>query len=152
MPGVIKIKQYDRNAEMQRINPATNPFVNVFDRNLIQGSGVAVSKSGTIFVSDAGRHIIWKLNEGTRPVLFAGKTNTPGFVNGTAANARFNTPKDIVADTADNLYVFDSGNHRIRKIDANGNISTVTQVNASIADASLTVSPSGDIYAVASGI
>ena len=147
MVGIIKIKQYSNNIRSQ--NPGANPFVNIFDHELLQGSGVTVNKNGVIFVADSSRHVIWKLKEGLASVVFAGKLNTSGYINGNANSARFNTPKDIVVDNNDNLYVFDSENHRIRKIDTNGKVSTITQIDPSITDISLAISPSGDIFAVA---
>jgi sugar lactone lactonase YvrE len=145
--GIIKIKQYSNNIRSQ--NPGANSFVNIFDHELLQGSGVTVNRNGVIFVADSSRHVIWKLKEGLASVVFAGKLNTSGYINGNANDARFNIPKEIVADNSDNLYVFDSGNHRIRKIDTNGRVTTVTQVDPSITDISMAISPSGDIYAIA---
>ncbi len=44
---------------------------------------------------------------------------------GTAARAEFDFPSSVAADTAGNVYVADTRNHRIRKIDAAGVISTL---------------------------
>jgi len=74
--------------------------------------------------------------------------DTPGYVDGESETARFNNPKKIVCDNSGNLYVFDSENHRIRKIDSNGNVSTVTRINDLSREAALTISPDGAIFAV----
>ncbi len=47
-----------------------------------------------------------------------------GFVNGTIAEAKFNGPFGICIDKDGNIYIADSGNNCIRKIDTNGTVST----------------------------
>ncbi|TKI20916.1 hypothetical protein FCO27_19050, partial [Bacillus pumilus] len=54
----------------------------------------------------------------------AGST-TYGATNGPAATATFNDPCDVAVDAAGNIYVDDTGNHLIRKIDTNGNVTTM---------------------------
>jgi len=53
-------------------------------------------------------------------------TGTGGFSGDMAAavNAQLNAPTDVLADSLGNLYISEQNNHRIRKIDANGNITT----------------------------
>jgi len=48
----------------------------------------------------------------------------PGYVDGQGQLTAFSSPSQIVSDTASNLYVWDSGNFRIRKITANGTVTT----------------------------
>ena len=49
----------------------------------------------------------------------------PGYVDGQGMFTEFNQPSQIVADTANNLYVLDRGNFRIRKITPTGAVSTL---------------------------
>jgi sugar lactone lactonase YvrE len=49
----------------------------------------------------------------------------PGYVDGQGQFTAFSSPSQIVADTSGNLYVWDSGNSRIRKITADGTVSTL---------------------------
>ena len=53
--------------------------------------------------------------------------NGGGFTGdgGAATNAQLNYPKGIAIDVSGNLYIADTGNHRIRKIDTKGIISTI---------------------------
>ena len=44
---------------------------------------------------------------------------------GPAPAARLNHPVDLALDGADNLYIADSWNHRIRRVDASGTITTI---------------------------
>lgn len=55
---------------------------------------------------------------------FAG-TGTPGLVDGAAGQAQFNQPTALAIDALDQLYVADTGNRAIRKIDVTGAVSTV---------------------------
>ena len=48
----------------------------------------------------------------------------PGYVDGQGQLTAFSAPSQIVSDTASNLYVWDSGNARIRKITSSGTVST----------------------------
>lgn len=58
---------------------------------------------------------------------FAGTPATAGFAGdgGPALQAQFNNPNVIARDSSGNFYISDLDNHVIRKIDANGNVSTV---------------------------
>lgn len=60
------------------------------------------------------------------------------------ATARFNLPSDIVADNAGNLFVMDRGNQAVRKIAANGDVSTLPGSYA--ARTTLAISPSGQLF------
>jgi len=57
---------------------------------------------------------------------FAGSiTGVSGLVDATGSNARFSAPSHIVADGSGNFYISDSSNHRIRKVDQFGVVTTV---------------------------
>jgi sugar lactone lactonase YvrE len=55
---------------------------------------------------------------------YAGQTNY-GFTNAQGTNAAFMSPHGVALDRYENLYVADAGNNMIRKIDTNGNVTTV---------------------------
>lgn len=75
----------------------------------------------TLYVADTGNHAIRSIHKG-RVHLLAGN-GEPGFVDGQLRDARFESPVGIaVRDGV--LYVADSGNHRIRKIQ-DGVVSTI---------------------------
>ncbi len=55
---------------------------------------------------------------------FAGNS-IPGYIDAQGALAEFSSPSQIVSDTSSNLFVWDGGNYRIRKITQNGTVSTL---------------------------
>ena len=56
----------------------------------------------------------------------AGAAGSEGLGDGTGAAARFRRPTGIVADSDGTLFVSDAGNHSVRKIDPQGNVTTLT--------------------------
>lgn len=90
-------------------------------------AGVAVDASGNVYVSEQGSHTIRRIAAGTVAVtLIAGSPGVPGFADGAGTAARFFSPQGLVIDDQNNLYVADSGNNRIRRIDlATNTVSTL---------------------------
>jgi sugar lactone lactonase YvrE len=93
--------------------------------------GVAVDASGNIFVADAGGNRIRKVSTNGIVTTVAGSGMsglfTGGFSGdgGPATSARLNNPSGVAVDTSGNLYIADSFNNRIRKVSADGAITTV---------------------------
>ena len=80
---------------------------------------VAIDATGALYVADSGNHCIRWIDIGLGETgTVAGSCTTPGSNdnnNGTAAY--FREPQGIALDAAGNLYVADTGNHCIRKIE-----------------------------------
>ena len=110
---------------------------------------VAADWSGNLFIADITTNAIYKVTESGQIGLFAGKPNNDGFVNGVGTAARFNQPKGIACDKSGNVYVADTGNNRIRKIDMNGKVTTIAGGFSSPAD--VAVAPNGDIIVADTG-
>ena len=87
---------------------------------------VALDGSGNLYIADMGNHRIHKVNSAGVISTVAG-SGTAGFSGdgGAATAAQLNQPRGVAPDGAGNLYIADSNNQRIRKVDSDGNISTV---------------------------
>lgn len=86
---------------------------------------IAVDRDGVIFVADATSNIILKMSPGGAFTIVAGVPNKAGAKDGPAGKARFNAPQGLALDHEGNIYVADSGNHTIRRVTPDGNVSTL---------------------------
>ena len=89
-------------------------------------AGVAMDQQGNLYIADAERHRIFKMDTAGVIFPYAG-TGEPGFAGdkGPAYAAQFLRPRGLATDLAGSLYVADSGNHRIRRISTDGKITTI---------------------------
>ena len=91
--------------------------------------GVAADAAGNLYIADRSSHIIRKVDATAGSIAtIAGARTGGGFSGdgGAASAAQFSSPTSLAVDDAGNLYIADSYNHRVRKVDAaSGNISTI---------------------------
>ncbi|MDB5098451.1 MAG: hypothetical protein JWM80_2872 [Cyanobacteria bacterium RYN_339] len=84
-------------------------------------AGVAVDAQGALYFSDTWAHRICKVDlaKATHPVvtLAGSTTGVGGFADGPGSTARFNGPQGLAIGPDGALYVADTENHRIRRID-----------------------------------
>ncbi|MDR3572362.1 MAG: hypothetical protein P4L50_00735 [Anaerolineaceae bacterium] len=85
--------------------------------------GVCADSVGNIYVSSANNRI-YRYATNTVLSVFAGSGNS-GYADGNGIFTSFSSPAALAADTADNIYVWDSGNHLIRRIDQSQNVTTL---------------------------
>jgi uncharacterized protein (TIGR03437 family) len=85
---------------------------------------VAFDGKGAVYIADSANSMIRKVVAG-QISTFAG-TGVPGFSgDGKAAvTAELSDPCGVALDAAGNVYIYDAGNQVIRKVDANGIITT----------------------------
>ncbi|KRF03865.1 copper amine oxidase [Paenibacillus sp. Soil766] len=88
-------------------------------------TGLAVDANGNVYVADAGNHAIRKIDVNGNVSTVAGN-GVPGNKDGKGSEASFNHPGDIAVGADGTLYVADSLNHAIRKITADGNVTTLS--------------------------
>jgi uncharacterized protein (TIGR03437 family) len=88
--------------------------------------GVAIGPGDVVYIADSGNHVIRTIERDGTIKTFAG-SGSPGFGGdgGFASNAVFNTPTGIATNVAGDLFIADTGNHRVRVIDSMANVRTV---------------------------
>ncbi len=87
---------------------------------------VAVDATGNLYIADISNHRIRKVDS-TGTITTVAGTGEFGFSGdgGPATAALLGTPSGVAVDGAGNLYIADISNHRIRKVDSTGTITTV---------------------------
>lgn len=87
-------------------------------------SGIAaVPSTHTLVVADAGNHCIRLIDIHGMVSTLAG-SGVPGFLDGHGQDAQLHAPNDIVVCSTERVWVADTGNHRLRVIDSEGNVQT----------------------------
>jgi sugar lactone lactonase YvrE len=87
--------------------------------------GVAVDSTGNVYVADMNNIRIRKITSDGVVTTFAGGNATLTYLDSTGTNAGFNLPRGVTTDSSGNVYVADTTNHRIRKIDSAGVVTTL---------------------------
>ena len=141
--------------------PATSATMN-------SPQAIAFDFEGNGYISDANNNVIRKASSATGTIATIAGTGTAGYSgdSGAAVSAKLNLPQGLVLDSSGNLYIADSQNQRIRKVDAlTGIISTIAGISSAgytgdggpAASASLSspedveLDPAGNLYIADSG-
>ncbi len=90
-------------------------------------SGLAVDAAGNLFLADTVNSRIRRVDAATQNISTYAGAGTAGFLNdnGPATAAQIALPSQLALDGAGNLYIADTDNNAIRRVDTAGNISTV---------------------------
>lgn len=106
--------------------PATNAGMNAW--------GVAVDNSGNLFIADHSNNRIRKVDTNGIITTVAGDAGRGYSGDGVqATSTALDFPPDVVVDSVGNLFIADLDNHRVRKVNTNGIITTVAG-NGSLAN------------------
>jgi len=98
--------------------PATSGYLN-------NPAGLAFDATGNLYIADAGAHVVREVMASGIITTVAGNgTAAFGGDGGPAISASLNTPGGLAVDASGNLYIADTLNRRIRKVDRSGAIST----------------------------
>lgn len=89
-------------------------------------AGLAQDEQGNIYVADSGNHSIRMVTLTGEVKTIAG-TGVLGYQDGAGEQAMLYGPSDVAVDHNGNIYVADTLNHAIRKIDAQGIVTTLNQ-------------------------
>ena len=87
--------------------------------------GITLDKKGNMYIAMREHNIISRIDTKGTMTRYAGSGQS-GFSGdgGPAANASFRVPAGLAFDSEGNLYIADRENHRVRKVDPKGYIST----------------------------
>ncbi len=96
------------------------------DASLNEPPGVAVARDGSVYIADADNNRVRKVDANGIITTVAGNGNE-GFSGdgGLATQASLSNPSRVVVSGDSTLYIADAHNNRVRKVDANGIITTV---------------------------
>lgn len=86
-------------------------------------SDIVIGPGDTLYVAEYNGQRIRKIDPEARVTTHAGSSF--GFRDGKGGEAQFRYPTSLVIDDNGNLYITDSNNNRIRKIDSDGNVTTL---------------------------
>ncbi|GAB3897473.1 hypothetical protein GCM10028825_45190 [Spirosoma agri] len=87
---------------------------------------VVIDKDGNLYIVDSGNNRIRKVGvDGVINTVAGNGTPSFGGDGGPATSAQLQYPSAVAVDNSGNLYIADTYNNRIRKVDVNGVITTV---------------------------
>jgi uncharacterized protein (TIGR03437 family) len=89
-------------------------------------AGIAVDRLGNVFIADYGNHRIRKVDTSGIITAVAGN-GTPAYLgdNRAATSASLYNPSGVAVDNAGNVYIADTSNAAVRKVDTSGVITTI---------------------------
>ena len=92
---------------------------------------IRIDQAGNFYVSEWDGHVIRKIAPNGMVTTLAGTANSPGYMNGAGAVAKFKNPSGLHVDNIGNVYVADVSNKVIRKITPDGIVTTISGNNES---------------------
>ena len=105
-----------KEGKIGQVNPSVARRFGYYD--IVTGKEVKVMGRDKYMAGE-----VFRIKDGKRELLAGSKTR--GFKDGKGSEARFHNPSYLVAAKDGTLYVSDTQNHAIRKIDPEGNVSTL---------------------------
>jgi hypothetical protein len=98
------------------------------EASLNYAHGVGTDVSGNVYIADTKNNRIRRVSAATGAITAVAGNGTAGYAgdNGAAAAASLNNPYGVTTDSAGNIYISDTYNHRIRKVlYSSGTITTI---------------------------
>ena len=122
------IRRYGRRGFSGDGGPATSARLNA-------PIAIAMDGQGNLYIADFNNARVRKVSPGGTITTFAG-TGVPGFSGdgGPATSARLYAPHGVAVDGQGNVYIADSYNQRVRKVNPAGTITTIAGGGTSLGD------------------
>lgn len=126
--GTLEVWTIEINDSLQlvvRIGPSNMEFGQWWPPPV---GGIAIGPNGALYISDRSANLVYRYALGTGGATpFAGHLGRAGFSGdtGPATGALLNRPGGLAVDARGDVFIADSGNNRIRKVDTRGIITTV---------------------------
>ena len=92
---------------------------------LANPTGIAVDSNGNIYIADTGNNRVRKVTGGTITTVAGNGNCCFAGDGGLATSAQLNAPRGVAVDSANNLYIADTNDSRVRIVAENGIITTV---------------------------
>ena len=114
------------NSSVRKVDHKTG-LISTIMSSLKLPRGVAVDAAGNLYFADTGDNVVFVIKPTGGPAYLAG-TGLPGYSGdgGPAPAATLNQPRGLAVDASGNVFIADTGNNRVRRVDhVTGNITTV---------------------------
>ncbi len=113
-----------------RVGSDTNvsrPYSNL--TGLTYQGGICFDSANNLYYSSYNGNKIYRLFTSGTLEVFVGSGNS-GSIDGNGIFTSFSLPTALTSDAADNIYVYDSGNARIRRINQNRDVVTIAGLHS----------------------
>lgn len=114
--GNLYIAEWGASGNIRRVDAATGDIETV--AYLTQAEGMAIGPNDQLYAVDSADHNAYRVDIVTHAAYTVAGNTQPGFSGdgGYGAGALLNNPTSLCFDPAGNLYITDTGNHRVRKV------------------------------------
>jgi sugar lactone lactonase YvrE len=119
-----RIRKLTREGTLLTVAGEKEGFADGIPASFNTPSGLALDDHGNLYVADTGNNRIRKVTTEGVVSTVAGD-GSAGYADGPASSAEFNGPIGLAVDSQNSIYVADTYNDRIRKITADGFVTTV---------------------------
>ncbi len=88
-------------------------------------TGLATDAKGNFYFTETNNHVVRKRNTSGEILTVAGTPGVPGNTDGTGTAGLFTGPQGLAVAADGSLFVADSGNHTIRRVTPDGQVTNV---------------------------
>jgi sugar lactone lactonase YvrE len=131
LDGLTNLYVTVRSNRILRISPnGTQTVVATLTNAGVSLQGIAILDNGALVVTDAGLHGLWRIDPFTGAWTAFSGFNGAGDFFGPPEVAQFRSPAHLARAGNNTLVVADRGNHRVKLVDAAGNVSLLYGVSS----------------------